>query len=405
MKTTLDTSYIMGNVEILGEILVASDIYIPYVVLSELDRLKDNGELKKSKRAQRAINIIEYYYDSINFIRNEVMECADDAIIDVAINYGTRLLTNDICMKVKAKNLGIEVNNVNRDIGDDYKGYTIKIIGDDTYEDSKLLADLYNDRSKNVFDLNTNEYLIIKDENSPIYDDNKVNIKGYKTLDILVWDGENHNKLKHIPSRTGIKAKNDMQRCAIDLLLNDNIPVKGIFGNAGCGKTFLATKLALYHLKEKETYKSIMMVRNPVGPGENIGFLKGDKDSKIGDFFKPIIQHLDNGEIEANALISQGKLYKEIPKFMKGLDIQDTYILVDEAEDLSKKLVKLLGTRVGEGSAIVFTGDYSQSEGKFKNNSGVKNLIQKAKGSSIFGCVVLDEDIRSDTSKLFAEIF
>jgi PhoH-like ATPase len=87
---------------------------------------------------------------------------------------------------------------------------------------------------------------------------------------------------------------------------------------------------------------------------------------------------------------------------MKGLSIQDTYILVDEAEDLSKRLIKLLGTRVAEGSVIVFSGDFEQAEEKYVHNNGLYQAIEKLKGHPLVGIVVLDEDIRSSASKAFA---
>jgi len=407
-EITVDSSIIMDNVACVEELMKEHKIIVPYTVLDELDGLKDGRDYRRAYKARRAIRFIESKYDQIEFIGEDfkdklTVKDNDNIIIQVARLRGTALLTKDIGMKVRAKRLGIEVINPEED--DEYKGFTRKFISATNNEDNEFLANIYSNPEENVLGLKTNEYLIIKNLDNPIVCSKTDTIVDYETVDILRWDGNSHVKLAYLRSRKGIKPKNDLQRCAVDLLLNKDIPVKGIFGAAGCGKTYLATQLGLVHLKELETYKRLMMVRNPIGPGEQIGFLKGDKDDKIGDFFKPIIQHLDNGEVEANDLISKGKLVKEIPNFMKGLDIQDTYILVDEAEDLDTDIIKLLGTRVSKGSCIVFTGDYSQSEGKFRNDNGILELIKRASGSEIFGCIVLEEDLRSEASKLFAEIF
>jgi PhoH-like ATPase len=94
----------------------------------------------------------------------------------------------------------------------------------------------------------------------------------------------------------------------------------------------------------------------------------------------------------------------EIPSFMKGMSVLDTIMIVDECEDLNVKLIKMLGTRVGKNSAVVFTGDYHQSEKKYRADSGMNKMIECLKGDPLVGIVVLEEDVRSSVSKLFANI-
>jgi predicted ribonuclease YlaK len=147
-----------------------------------------------------------------------------------------------------------------------------------------------------------------------------------------------------------------------------------------------------------------MVVRNPLGSGESIGWLKGTKEDKTADFFKPFVQHLEGGEQEAIFLEQRGILTKEIPYFMKGLSIEDTFMIVDEAEDLDSKLIKLIGTRLGQNSCAVFSGDYKQAEDKFILNNGLLKAIDSLKGNKLVGVVFLEEDIRSEASKLFAEM-
>jgi predicted ribonuclease YlaK len=89
---------------------------------------------------------------------------------------------------------------------------------------------------------------------------------------------------------------------------------------------------------------------------------------------------------------------------MKGLSIDETFILVDEAEDLNKKLIKLLGTRIGTNSSIVFSGDIEQAEDKYVGNNGLTIAIEKLKGHPLVGIVVLKDDVRSEASKVFADL-
>src|SRR5690606_20408150 len=128
--------------------------------------------------------------------------------------------------------------------------------------------------------------------------------------------------------------------------------------------------------------------------------LKGDKEDKTSDFFKPVIQNLDGGIFEAEQMIQRGQLIKEIPYYMKGITVDDSYMIVDEAEDLDVKLIKLIGTRLGKNSVIVFSGDYEQTEEKYRHNNGLLYAIDRLKGHPLVGIVVLDRDIRSEASKV-----
>ena len=165
-----------------------------------------------------------------------------------------------------------------------------------------------------------------------------------------------------------------------------------------------AVKMALHSVLHKGHQAKIMMVRNPIGSGESIGWLKGDMDEKTEGFFKPFIQHLEGGEQEATRLENDGVLTKQIPYYMKGLSIEDTFIIADEAEDLDVKLFKLVGTRLGDRSAIAFTGDFNQVEGKYRNNNGITRAIEVLRGDPLVGIVVLEEDVRSAASRAFSKM-
>ena len=111
---------------------------------------------------------------------------------------------------------------------------------------------------------------------------------------------------------------------------------------------------------------------------------------------------MPHGNIEAKEMESNGQLIKEIPFYMKGLDIHDTFIVVEEAEDLTHKEIKLIGTRLGQNSCLVLSGDYHQAEKKYMNgNNGLFKVINNFKGNPLVGVVVLEEDVRSDASKVF----
>ena len=205
------------------------------------------------------------------------------------------------------------------------------------------------------------------------------------------------------------------QACAIDLMFSKDVPIKIICGNYGSGKTYIAVKSA-EELINKYFYSKLLLVRNPV-PADNIdiGALPGTKHDKVGSYFQSMTQYLsdvscsmyedsfDPDNLEA-AKRRGYELEMEIPSFMKGMSVDDTLMIVDECEDLNLKLIKLLGTRIGNNSAIVLTGDWHQAEQQYKYDSGISKLIEQTIDDPLVGIVVLDEDVRSSVSKTFANL-
>ena len=163
--------------------------------------------------------------------------------------------------------------------------------------------------------------------------------------------------------------------------------------------------MGLYNVVEKGNHAKILGIRECSGEGKNIGYLKGTFEDKTGRFFKPIEQQLKGGEYELNSLISRGVLETNIPFYLKGTTYNDTIMIVDEAEDLTESQIRLIGTRLGDNSKIYFSGDYNQSLLNKTLNNPLMKMCNNLKGNSMFGCIVLDEDVRSETSKIFANLF
>lgn len=406
MKITLDTNILLSYPEIIEKY---EEIILPIAVIEELDGLKkDNGVTgynarQAIRKLEEAKNIQYIIKDEYTMPNGWNKDKRDNAIILCAKENGCKLLSNDLNVRIKANAIGVECEGVNDKRKElDYKGYKEVFLDTTIEEDNNLLSHLYSSRENNLFDLYVNQYILLKDKSKPIYSEDNFNeIVDYEIIDKFRWNGEQLVDLK-LPNSKVVKPLNVLQMFALDLLNNRDIPIKIIVGNYGSGKTMLSIRVGLNQVNDKGYYSKIMLVRNPIGSGEEIGFLPGSKQEKIQDFFKPIEQNLEGGEFQLQSMLQQGKLEMEIPFYMKGMTLDNTYTIIDEAEDLDLKTLKLIGTRIGKESCIVFSGDYKQAESKYIRNNGLLTMIDKLKDNPLVGIVVLNEDVRSSASKVFA---
>lgn len=292
-------------------------------------------------------------------------------------------ISDDLSCKNIARGIfNLPVESVQDSYEEVYKGY--KVIHGNSDQINIIMENM------DYSEWNINEYLII--ENT---DDD--------TSKELRFDGGKFVNLR-LPSSKYIKGKNSLQRCALDILMNQEITVAAILGGYGSGKTYLSFKMALYHVNEKGTQSKILGIREPRGEGKEVGYLPGDLEEKTDNFFLPLVQQLDGGEYELARLKQLGILESNIPFYMKGTTYHNTIMLVDEAEDLDKKQIRLIGTRLGENSRIFLAGDYKQSVINTSKHNALIETCNAFKGRPEFGCIYLGEDVRSDTSRMFAEL-
>ena len=379
-----------------------SDTILSSKTIEELENIKasanKDAEIKyKARQAVRAIKEQKpeiIVVDKIDYDRIESLglEVTNDNLIIASADRYNRLnpeedvvfCTNDIlCGLIAEKYFGLKVEEVSQKKDNIYKGYKV------VHGNSNTINEYMN--SIDFGDWSVNEYLII--ENT---DDN--------TSKEMRFDGEKFVNLK-LPSSKFIKGKNSLQRCALDILMNPDITIAAILGGYGSGKTFVSMQMALYNVVEKGNQSKILGVREVLGEGKEVGYLKGDFDSKTELFFLPLVQQLNGGEFELESLKQRGVIDTNIPFYMKGTTYNNTIIVVDEAEDLTEKQIRLIGTRLGENSKIYLAGDYKQSVVNTGTNNALIKMCNQFKGNKNFGCIYLGEDVRSETSKLFAEIF
>jgi Predicted ATPase related to phosphate starvation-inducible protein PhoH len=196
--------------------------------------------------------------------------------------------------------------------------------------------------------------------------------------------------------------KNFEQKMAFHLMENRNVPIKVLIGVAGAGKTKLGLNFGLRALDSGEV-KKLFIVRQPSPVGEEIGFLKGTKEEKLSAWFNPIFDNLDDSW-SIQERIARKDIEFEAPAFMQGRDLQETFVLVDEAQLLTVEQVKMLGSRIGEGSTIVFAGDYDQIFNKkyAGDKNGLLKLVETFAGIPEFGVVHMTQSVRGRVAELFA---
>ena len=266
----------------------------------------------------------------------------------------------------------------------------------DFYKGYKLLqgtSDQINEYMSNIYTESwfVNEYLIIQNSD----DGSEKEMR---------WDGQRFVPLRLPPSKF-IKAKNALQRCALDMLNNKDITVCVVLGTFGSGKSYLLTRMADYCVREKGWQSKICFIREPWGEGREEGYLKGDFAQKNEIWTLPIKQQFDGQEYEVDRMQDQGIIEFNIPTYMKGTTYPYTVMVVDEAEDLTEKQIRLIGTRIGENGRLFWDGDYRQSLLDDSTRNPLVKMCNELKGSPLFACITLQEDVRSETSKLFANLF
>src|SRR3954452_13025100 len=155
-------------------------------------------------------------------------------------------------------------------------------------------------------------------------------------------------------------------------------------GPAGTGKTYLAMALAVAALHEREVAR-IILTRPAVEAGERLGFLPGDLMAKVDPYLRPLFDALYDmlDPDKANNLIERGTIEVAPLAFMRGRTLNDSFIILDEAQNTSPEQMQMFLTRLGFGSRVVVTGDITQIDLPRENRSGlvhVRDVLQGIEG-------------------------
>lgn len=388
------------NENVLEQFLDIFNIYISIVTVEELDHLKTNKDLELSFKARRAIRKLKSLGDIINYDLNRIPDSSfskwgdniynpnDDIIVSCAKNNNAYLATYDFNLSIKANALCVETIEICSS-KECYKGYLKVVLSDEQ------LSDFYSNLNFNHFDCMINQYVSIYDSHESL-------------VDVRKWNGENFVEVFNKKMSTeffgrDVKSKDEIQRMAFDSIMSN--PITAISGPPGSGKSYISLVSAV-KLLESNKYDRITILFNPIKTRgvSDLGYYPGTQtekamqnsignmlSSKLGDESN-VLDWIENGKIR---LISMADC--------RGMEISDRDILyITEAQNTTSDIMKLCLTRVVDGCKVIIEGDYNTQVDSviFQNNNGLKSVVDKFRGHSIFGYVELNKIYRGEIASL-----
>jgi len=200
-----------------------------------------------------------------------------------------------------------------------------------------------------------------------------------------------------------VKPRSVYQNLAFELMLNEGIDVLTLQSEAVYGKTFLALAVALYLVLEKKKFDKIYVVKPMIEIGEKMGYLPGDINEKMEPYIKylrALIGKLHNlrpaerifDKADASRTRFNEDKFEILPlAFIRGMNIEDAIVIIDETQNLSRSEVRALLTRMGENVKCFCLGDTRQVDNPYLNesNNGLNWIVRQLKGAKNYGHLVL----------------
>jgi len=398
MRVVVDTNILM---ELNFNFSDYKTVCIPIVVLEELDHLKTNKDYARAHQAKVAIRkirdaenkIIKIEHaasTSINFgcssMDNKILDFVADAISTGECDF---FLTNDINMQIKAEAVNIPVINLLENNCDIYKGYK-EIIMDDNE-----LAEFYQEKT-NDFNLNINEYLIIKNKKDEVVDKFRwTETKGFVNIYKKNFDSTALGRFK---------PRDIYQECAVDSLASTQFTV--LTGEAGTAKTLLSLSYIMQELQNgNRNCCKIIVFSAPLKNTATIGFLPGNKNEKLlGSGIGGILASKMGGMMIVEQLISQGKIMLIPACDIRGIEIGQYDILYStESQNADIYTMQTALQRAEDGCKVIIEGDF-ETQVDMKNCEGSSNGMTRAieifKGKKEFSTIRLENNYRGAISNI-----
>lgn len=432
----LDTNVILHDYRCIHN-FEENDVYLPMVVLEELDHFKRGNE-QINFNAREFSRELDLIADDTLFkkgadigegkgklfvltngvypepIAKAFMEKSPDHSI-LAVTWElkskkpatpTILVTKDINLRMKALSLGIDAEDY---INDKVTNHNIFEKNHEVYENvpPELIDRMYGPEGE--IDLDELSF------SSDIESQDCFVLKSIRSS-VLARYIPQTGKVRRIEKERcfGIEPRNAEQAFAMNVLMDDEVKLVALTGKSGTGKTLLALAAAL---QKHDQYKQILLARPIIAlANKDLGFLPGDEKHKIAPYMQPLF---DNLNVIKNHFSYQGKeirlieemqnnnqLVIEALAYIRGRSLSETFFIVDEAQNLTPHEIKTIITRAGEGTKVVFTGDIQQIDSPYLDmfSNGLVYMIDRMHGQDIFAHVNLVKGERSFLSELASNL-
>ena len=430
------------------------DIFIPLEVLEELDNnKKGHSEISRnSRQVSRTLEVIlsdksvdmtkgiplkkasggiatGCLFLQIDSAKRPALselnpDKADNKILDAVRTLAEKhkdrqvfLVSKDINMRIKARVLGISV--------EDYQNDKVIEDSDVLYTGARdIPSSFWDSQGKDLESWRGGSHTFYK-VSGPLAKELSVNefvhFLGEKPFHARVTKKEDAGiTLRTLDDHTnekgsiyGISALNNEQNYALNLLLDPDIDLVTLVGKAGSGKTLLALAAGLQQTIENNRYSEIIITRVTVPAGEDIGFLPGTEEEKMSPWMGALDDSLDvlhkdheSDADEKGSLVWQRAATKDLLRtrikvkslnFMRGRTFIRKFVIIDEVQNLTPKQVKMLITRAGPGTKIICLGNLEQIDTPYltEGSSGLTYLVDRFKGWKHGGHIILHSGERS----------
>lgn len=430
------------------------DLFLPMVVLEELDNLK-KGTTEMARNVRRATHFLDDLMQRVDgqklihglalssvvpnhnahshhplgrlFFQTEILQADLPVLLDISKNdnqilvvtaalqremhdHQVVLVSKDINMRIKATINGL----IAEDYFSDQAVDSIDELSPGVYEVAEDFWDKHSQELSSWQEHGRSFYKIVGDD-----------LQHYNVNDGLYMTGENpfaaivrevgagylvleyaQNYMQSHHATWGINARNIEQNFALNHLLDPNIDLVTLQGLAGSGKTLLALASGLMQTIDQGLFQEIIVTRVTVPLGEDIGFLPGTEEEKMTPWMGALMDNLDvlhgtddkaDWEKKATADLLSNRLKIRSMNFMRGRTFYKKFLIIDEAQNLTSKQLKTLITRAGPGTKMVILGDIQQIDTPYLNEvtSGFTYVIDRFKNCPYSAHVSLKRGERS----------
>jgi len=423
------------------------DVILPIVVLEEMDKVKRGfDELARNVReASRQLELLSEgttdlkkgcplpgggcLFFELNHRALEILPeslahgSGDNRIIAVTMSLQKEhqdreviLVSKDINMRIKARALGLVTEDYRSDkVDDDMEILPLGYVELDEQTWGGMAADMevsdgpegthYRVRwPEGVFAPSINGFVVLPGDKGQVLRCTAIDEDGYMQLHDV------HSFRTERNAIWGIQAKNSEQNMAMNLLMDPEVDMVTLLGKAGSGKTLLALACGLHQTLDLNLYDRIIITRATVPMGQDIGFLPGTEKEKLEPWMGAVSDNLtlllgDEFEGLGNSL-AQYKMEISSLSYARGRTYMRTWLLVDEAQNLSPHQMKTLITRIGEGSKIIILGNNAQIDTPYLTayTNGLSMAATRFASWAYSGHVTLKASERSRLAAYAAEV-